>query len=306
MLNIKELSYSYNNKKILNSISFAIEKKSIIGILGKNGCGKTTLFNCIQGIRTDYQGSIRVLGYEAKERNSEMLSQIGVQLQSNTFFNKIKIHELFKFVAALYDKEISMDRITSLLSKVNMQEEYNSFISKLSGGQKQRVSLALSIMNNPSILFLDEPTVGLDVQSRLELWNAIKHIHNHGTTIVLTTHYMQEIENICNRVIVLNKGNLILDKQTDEILSNLKFKKKIYFDFVKNNINTQELKNKLEKIHKSEVKIIISDTIMYIQANKTEQIIGSLKEIYGEDYNIDITIQNVNLEDVFMDLTEEK
>lgn len=306
MLSIKELSYSYSGRRILNGISFTIEEKSIIGILGKNGSGKTTLFNCIQGIRTDYQGNIKVLGYEARERNRRMLSQIGVQLQSNTFFSKIKVHELFKFIAALYDKEISTKQINILLCKVNMQEEYHSFISKLSGGQKQRISLALSIMNDPVILFLDEPTVGLDVQSRMELWNAIKRIHEQGTTVVLTTHYMQEIENICDRVIILNKGNLVLDRKTDDILSGLEFKRKIYFDHVRNKINPHELKNKLLEIHGSDVKIIISDNCMYIQTNDTEHLMGSLRKLYGDDHGIDITIQSVNLEDVFVELTEEK
>jgi|GEM_PF-4088465 len=305
LLSVDNLEYSYNNKKILNGLSYSIDKPGVVGILGKNGSGKTTMFNCIQGIREDYMGSVKVFGYEAKDRKREMLADIGVQMQTNMFFKQLTVKELFKFIASLYERDIKDGEIMTLLDKVKMQGDVDSYISKLSGGQRQRVSLAMSIMNNPKLLFMDEPTVGLDVQSRMDLWQVIKDIKECGTTILLSTHYIQEVENICDRVIVIDSGSLILDKEVIDILHSIKLRKKIIFKREDLYDSITEITGKLKAEFGENVNIIITEDEVYIHTNDTAKIMSCINDISdnskANDY--DMSIQSINLEDVFMDLT---
>jgi len=180
-------------------------RKEIFGILGPNGAGKTTTLECIETLRAFEEGEILVNGIDVRTRPTEVKRIIGVQLQASSFFDKLTLRELLELFGELYDRRVDA---AALLTSVELTEKARSYVQTLSGGQKQRFSIAAALVNEPVVLFLDEPTTGLDPQARRHLWGVIKAIRERGTTIVLTTHYMDEAEFLCDRVAIMDAGKI--------------------------------------------------------------------------------------------------
>lgn len=299
VISVNDLSYSYGKKTILKNIDFSVSQGDVVVLVGKNGSGKTTILNCIQGIRTDYKGSCKVFGIESKSRNSDFLKRIGVQFQTNNFFNNIRVGELLKFIASLYEKNITSSEITDLLIKVHMDDYINNYISELSGGQKQRVSLAICLINNPEVIFLDEPTLGLDIQTRKELWTLIKNQKSQGQTIVLTTHYINEIKDICDRLIIIDEGRIIVNNRLVNIMEDFPYGKKI--SITPNHYNFEELLDSIPDV--KYIKMDNDELVIYTTNIST--ILDKLAEMSGVTVNNlkGFVISDTDLDDIFLLMT---
>ena len=207
---VTNLVKRYGDFVAVRGISFEVQKKEIFGILGPNGAGKTTTLECIETLRPYEEGTLLVGGIDVRSHPQDVKRIIGVQLQSSSFFDKLSLEELLDMFAGFYDREVDA---TKLLEEVELQEKRKAKVAELSGGQKQRFSIAVALVNEPLVLFLDEPTTGLDPQARRHLWGVIKKIRDEGTTVVITTHYMEEAEILCDRVAIMDEGKIIaLDK----------------------------------------------------------------------------------------------
>jgi ABC-2 type transport system ATP-binding protein len=206
ILVVKNLQKSYDNKKVVNGISFEVKKGEIFGILGPNGAGKTTTLEMIEALRPIDGGSATIAGIDVADNPYQIRSIIGVQPQSPAFQDKTKLSELIQLFAAAYGEKVN---VTEFLEDVDLLEKADSYIETLSGGQKQRFSIAAALVHNPKVFFMDEPTTGLDPQARRNLWDLVRHIREKGISVILTTHYMDEAEVLCDRVAVMDSGNIV-------------------------------------------------------------------------------------------------
>lgn len=206
ILIVKDLLKRYGDLVAVNGISFAVQRGEIFGILGPNGAGKTTTLEMIETLRAIDGGQVLLNGIDVKQKPQEVKRLIGVQLQSSSFFDQLNLTELLLLFGELYSRQVDA---LKLLEEVELQDKGTGQVPQLSGGQKQRFSIAAALVNDPIVLFLDEPTTGLDPQARRHLWGVIQKIRSEGKTIVLTTHYMDEAEELCDRVAIMDHGKII-------------------------------------------------------------------------------------------------
>lgn len=226
ILEVKNLKKSYDGKVAVDGISFVVEKGEIFGILGPNGAGKTTTLEMIETLREIDGGSATIDGIDVATRPYEIRSIIGVQPQTPGFQDKTKLTELIQLFAAAYGEKVNPKKF---LDEVNLGEKADSYVENLSGGQKQRFSIVAALVHNPKVFFLDEPTTGLDPQARRNLWKLIEEVRDRGISVILTTHYMDEAEVLCDRIAIMDNGKIIaLDTPQNLIKTLLKrgFKKK--------------------------------------------------------------------------------
>jgi ABC-2 type transport system ATP-binding protein len=206
IITVKNLVKKYGNFTAVNGISFEVFPGEIFGLLGPNGAGKSTTLEIIETLREKTSGEIWVNGLNIDTAPEAIKKIIGVQLQTAGFYPNLTLTELIELFVGLYQTEIDP---LSLLNKVNLADKANAKFKQLSGGQKQRFSIATTLINKPTIVFLDEPTTGLDPQARRNLWDLIKEIRDNGTTVIITTHYMDEAEVLCDRVAIIDSGEII-------------------------------------------------------------------------------------------------
>ncbi|HSW79101.1 MAG TPA: ABC transporter ATP-binding protein [Candidatus Babeliales bacterium] len=206
IVKVNNLQKSYSGKKVVKGISFEVKTGETFGILGPNGAGKTTTLEMIETLRPIDGGSVIVNGTDVSEDAQKIKYMIGVQTQSTAFMDKVKLTELLEQQAAAYGEKI---KPLELLKQVNLEDKANSYIENLSGGQKQRFSIAAALVHKPKVFFLDEPTTGLDPQARRRLWDLIKKVKSEGMTVILTTHYMEEAEMLCDRVAIMDEGVIV-------------------------------------------------------------------------------------------------
>jgi len=206
IITVKNLVKKYGNFTAVNGISFEVNPGEIFGLLGPNGAGKSTTLEIIETLREKTSGEIFVNGLSIDIAPEAIKKIIGVQLQTAGFYPNLTLTELIELFVGLYQTEIDP---LSLLNKVNLADKANAKFKQLSGGQKQRFSIATTLINKPTIVFLDEPTTGLDPQARRNLWDLIKEIRDNGTTVIITTHYMDEAEVLCDRVAIIDSGEII-------------------------------------------------------------------------------------------------
>lgn len=203
---VKNLVKKYGNFTAVHGISFEVFPGEIFGLLGPNGAGKSTTLEIIETLREKTSGEIWVNGLNIDTAPEAIKKIIGVQLQTAGFYPNLTLTELIELFVGLYQTEIDP---LSLLNKVNLADKANAKFKQLSGGQKQRFSIATTLINKPTIVFLDEPTTGLDPQARRNLWDLIKEVRDNGTTVIITTHYMDEAEVLCDRVAIIDSGEII-------------------------------------------------------------------------------------------------
>src|SRR6218665_1732814 len=206
VISVKNLVKSYGDFIAVKGISFEVYDGEIFGLLGPNGAGKSTTLEIMETLRPKTSGSIIVDGIDIDQHPEEIKKIIGVQLQTSGFYPSLNLLELIQLFSGLYNKEVDA---MELLKKVNLQDKAKNKTKELSGGQKQRFSIATTLINQPKIIFLDEPTTGLDPQARHNLWDLIREIRNNGTTVIITTHYMDEAEQLCNRIAIMDEGKII-------------------------------------------------------------------------------------------------
>jgi len=210
VIRIEGLRKRYGEVVAVDGVNLTVNRGEVFGILGPNGAGKTTTLETIEGLRKPDAGEIEVAGYDAVRESEDLKRIIGVQLQSTALFDYLTVRETLKLFADLYGADDSPARIRELLDVVSLTEKTTSRVENLSGGQQQRLSLALALVNDPKIVFLDEPTTGLDPQARRNLWGLVRHIRSEDKTVVLTTHYMEEAEELCDRVAIMDRGRLLI------------------------------------------------------------------------------------------------
>lgn len=218
IISVKDLHKKYGNFHAVKGISFDVMEGEIFGLLGPNGAGKSTTLEIIETLRTKTSGEVWVEGYNLDESPNDIKKVIGVQLQTSGYYPSLNLVELISLFAGLYNEEVDP---LALLDKVNLRDKAAAKFKELSGGQKQRFSIATTLINHPRVIFLDEPTTGLDPQARRNLWELIRQIRNQGTTVIITTHYMDEAEVLCERVAIIDSGKIIALNSPDKLIDDL-------------------------------------------------------------------------------------
>jgi len=302
-LKVEKLTKIYSKKSseeviALNNLNLEVQEGEIFGLLGPNGAGKTTFLNILAGTVIKNSGKVNVWGFYLDKNSRQVRSSIGIvpqEVNLDAFFSP---RHLLELQAGLYGIP-KKDRITdAILKLVSLEKQANSYARSLSGGMKRRLLIAKAMVHRPPILVLDEPTAGVDVELRKNLWNNVKELNKQGVTIILTTHLMYEAEEMCNRIAIINKGNLVKVDTTKNLLESIKTKKIIF---------------KVEKIKKinendlNEIKFLYTENNEVIatyerKKNKIDEIISKVKNVGMEIY--DISTEEGDLEDVFINLTK--
>ena len=302
-LKVEKLTKIYSSKsskevRALNNLNLEVKEGEIFGLLGPNGAGKTTFLNILAGTVIKNSGSVNVWGYDLDKDPRHVRSSIGIvpqEVNLDAFFSPRNLLELQAGLFGIPKK----DRITdTILRLVSLEKQANSYARSLSGGMKRRLLIAKAMVHRPPILVLDEPTAGVDVELRQNLWSNVKALNKKGVTIILTTHLMYEAQEMCNRIAILNKGNLIKLDTTDNLLNSIKTKKIIF---------------KVKKIDKNNLKDFDGIKFFYNSNNEItalyERKKNKIDEIISKVKNAGIEIEDIstdegNLEDVFVDLTK--
>ena len=218
IISVDNLVKNYGNFEAVKGISFEVYEGEIFGLLGPNGAGKSTTLEIIETLREKTSGKIFVNGFDLDKNPNEIKKIIGVQLQTSGFYPGLNLVELMELFAGLYNRKVNA---MELLEMVNLRDKAKSKVKELSGGQKQRFSIATTLINDPKIVFLDEPTTGLDPQARRNLWDLVKQIRSRGTTVIITTHYMDEAEYLCDRVAIIDSGKIVAMASPDKMIDDL-------------------------------------------------------------------------------------
>lgn len=206
VIEVEHLTKSFGDLTAVDDVSFEVELGEIFAMLGPNGAGKTTTLEVIEGLQAPTSGRTRVLGYDSHADAQAVKARIGVQLQASAYFDHLTLAEILDLFGSFYGQRVDVD---ALLDIVGLGEKRNELVKNLSGGQKQRFSIVASLVNDPEVVFLDEPTTGLDPQARRHMWETIREINRQGKTIVLTTHYMEEAQLLCDRVAIVDLGRIV-------------------------------------------------------------------------------------------------
>jgi ABC-2 type transport system ATP-binding protein len=214
VLQVRNLIKRYGDVEAVRGISFEVAEGEVFGLLGPNGAGKTSTIEILEGLRTPDGGDISVCGYDPRTHGEQLKHEIGAALQSTSLPDKIRVYEAIRLFASFYQRRRNVD---DLLKRFGLEEKRTAFYSQLSGGQKQRLALAIALVNDPKVLFLDEPTAGLDPQVRREIYDIIEELKRERKTIVLTTHYIEEAEKLCDRVAIVDHGKLIIEGTPREL-----------------------------------------------------------------------------------------
>ena len=302
-LKVEKLTKIYSKKsskeiKALNNLNLEVNEGEIFGLLGPNGAGKTTFLNILAGTVIKNSGNVNVWGYDLDRNPRQVRASIGIvpqEVNLDAFFSPKTLLELQAGLYGIPKKERITDTILKLVS---LEKQANSYSRNLSGGMKRRLLIAKAMVHRQPILVLDEPTAGVDVELRKNLWNNVKALNKQGVTIILTTHYLHEAQEMCNRIAIINKGNLIAFDTTNNLLDSIKTKKIIFKVKKTNTINPENL-NGIKFSYDSNNKITAS---YERKKHKIEQIINKVKDAGMEIY--DISTDEGNLEDVFIDLTK--
>lgn len=302
VIEIKNLTKEYKNLKAIDNISFSVKKGEILGLLGPNGSGKSTTINSILSL-LKYSGSIKIFNKEMTPNSYDIKKKIGVVFQEVAIFEELTVKENIDYFCGLYinDKKIRQQYVEDAIKLVNLDEFKTFYPKQLSGGLLRRLNIACGIAHKPEIIFLDEPTVAVDPQSRNSILENIKKLRENGATIIYTTHYMEEVENICDRIIILDKGKIIASGTCDELKKLTKIEEKI----------TIEIKNlesdKLDELKKDKniLELKYENKELFITykkgKNNLENLINYLKENkinYSSIYS-----ERPTLNDVFLELT---
>ena len=216
-IEVKDVYKSFKDVHAVRGISFAICPGEFVALLGPNGAGKTTMVEMMEGLKKSDSGEILLQGKNWQKNEKELRSIIGLSLQETRFSDKLTIFETLRLFASFF--QLGEKRANEIIELTGLESKRKSMVGTLSGGQRQRLALGVALLNTPQILFLDEPTTGLDPNSRLDLWNILKELKDRGeTTLILTTHYMEEAESLCDRIIIIDEGRIIKEGKLEELL----------------------------------------------------------------------------------------
>ena len=296
VIGVTNLVKTYGSVKAVNQISFEVAEGEVFGMLGPNGAGKTTTVEIMEGLRTADSGSATVLGMDVSKDTRAVKERIGVQSQSPALFPGLKVREIINFFRSLYKKSVPTSQIIELAA---LQESKDVLFRNLSGGQQQRLSVALAFVNDPEIIFLDEPTTGLDPQARRAMWEVIETFQRAGKTVVLTTHYMEEAQRLCDRIAIMDYGQIIaLDSPQRLIDSNIK---ESAIQFKMKDYPGDQVLTSLPDVSKV---VREGDDIIIYTGNIPSAISGLLGMASQRSTELsELSVRQATLEDVFLKLT---
>ena len=283
IVEVKNLKKYYKDVKAVDGISFDIEEGSIFALLGPNGAGKTTTVEILEGLRKRDSGEVKLFGETVDDIPKEMKKRIGVQLQKSAFFNYLTVGETLSLFRELYGRGYKVREISEI---VHLVDKEKSLVKNLSGGQLQRLALGVALINNPELIFLDEPTTGLDPQARRMVWGIIKDLKDKGKTIFLTTHYMEEAEYLADVVCIIDHGKIVEMGRPEEIIRRSGLKTVIEMETIEDFVVEGA-----EKLDANKYRLIVNDP---------ERV---LPEILKSGKVSNVMIRKPNLEDVFLKLT---
>ncbi len=304
VIEVTDLFKSYGDIKAVNGISFDVKEGEIFGMLGPNGAGKTTTVEIIEGLREPDSGSVTVLGLNALKNVRDVKERIGIQLQQPALFPALNVEEIVNFFRNLYKKSIPSSEVIDMVA---LEGSRKVLVKNLSGGQQQRLSLALAFVNDPEIMFLDEPTTGLDPQARRTMWEVIENLRMRGKTVFLTTHYMEEAETLCDRIAVMDNGEIIALGRPQQMIQEHFRERAIQFKMTDypseetlaglagvTSIATEKKGN--DNDDEEEI-VLYSDNITATIASLMDTAAGMNSDVY------DLFVRQASLEDVFLKLT---
>ena len=293
---LTSLNKSYGDLKAVDNLSFTAYRGEVFGLLGPNGAGKTTTLEMIEGLREPDSGEIIVNGCNAKTDLQKVKEIIGVQLQSTSLYNKIKVGEALALYGGYYKKRRSVDE---LLKLVSLEDKRNSYHKDLSGGQQQRLALALTLVNDPMVVFLDEPTTGLDPQARRNLWEIISKMRSDEKTVLLTTHYMEEAERLCDRIAIMDHGRIIAEGTPAELISKMSVDSCLEF----RNNGMFEL-SELEELPNVTKTLINGENVELFSRNPQQTLVNLVELSKSRNMEVnDLHVRRATLEDLFIELT---
>lgn len=303
VIEVKNLTKEYKTLKAIDDLSFEVREGEILGLLGPNGSGKSTTINCILSLLKFSKGSIQIFGKEMTPNSYDIKKELGVIFQEVAVFDELTVYENIDYFCGLYikDKNTRKQYIDEAIELVGLEEFRKFYPKQLSGGLLRRLNIACGIAHKPKLIFLDEPTVAVDPQSRNNILDGIKKLRDNGATIVYTTHYMEEVEILCDRIIILDKGKILAQGTSDELKELAKIEEKVTVE-----INHLE-DSMLEKIKKIEHidEVSYTGNTLVVTYNKGENNLGNLIEFFKKE-NLEyskIYSERPTLNDVFLELT---
>jgi len=290
-ITVDGLVMTYGSLRAVDDISFTVGPGEFFGLLGPNGAGKTTTLETVEGLRKATAGRVDIDGFYPWKRQPELQRRIGVQLQSSSFFERLTAREQLVTFAALYG--IGTDRADDLLEQVGLVDKADSPVEDLSGGQKQRLSIACALVHDPEVLFLDEPTAALDPQSRRNLWDFLQGLNGSGRTVVLTTHYMEEAETLCDRVAIIDHGRILELDTPDALIRSLDVPTRIRLDPEAITVDAARVLTGALDVHSTAGSVVI----------ETREPGPLLAELASRDALEGLAVSKGTLEDVFLSRT---
>ncbi|MBP6068928.1 MAG: ABC transporter ATP-binding protein [Anaerolineaceae bacterium] len=291
---VEGLHKTYGAVKAVDGVDLIVEEGEIFGMVGPNGAGKTTTIECIEGLRTPDSGKITVLGMDPQKQSSDLYELIGMQLQGSSLYPHIKVGEALELFSSFYSHPAPKDE---LLERLGLSEKENVYFSKLSGGQKQRLFICLALINKPQLVFFDELTTGLDPQARRATWDLVRGVREQGHTVFLTTHFMDEAENLCDRVAVMDHGKIVALGKPSDLIEQYAHETRIRLP--------QSLKEETDWLSaiRGVISVEIGEDFTLINFNN-ENIVELLQLLDQHGISLKgLHIQQSSLEDVFLSLT---
>lgn len=298
IIEVRNLSKSYDDVVAVDDLSFSVRPGEIFGLLGPNGAGKTTTLACIEGIMKPDDGTILVNGYDPVTAPSDVKRSLGVQLQSTSLLVELNVEEQIKLFMQLYGQTATIEKIEALLEQFALTEKRKARPDKLSGGQKQRLALALAMVSDDAvIIILDEPTAGLDPQARRNVWNMIRRLRQDGKTVIVTTHYMEEAEKLCDRVGIVDHGKLLMIDTPKQLIDHLQGRARVT---ITAELNIEEVQQQAGVYH-----AWLDEDEIHIQSDDVPATIAALHALASEKNTslAGLNVHEPNLEEVFLNLT---
>ncbi|SFG31744.1 ABC-2 type transport system ATP-binding protein [Halobacillus alkaliphilus] len=296
MIHVEKLVKKYGNMTAVNGVEFNVSAGEVFGLLGPNGAGKTTTIEMLVGLRKPDSGTATLSGFDIRNQIDKVKEVIGIQLQSTSLFELLTVQEIMQMYASFYPSHVS---ISELIDEMLLTEKKKDRIKGLSGGQKQRLAIALAIIHDPDIIFLDEPTTGLDPQARRTLWDIIEKLKDRGKTIVLSTHYMDEAHVLCDRIGIMDQGNLIALDTPSRLVKELQSDSAIEFTLPAEEDDTfiHQLQRVTQVTRRQEWYVVYTDDLQMT-------LIDLIQHSQEKNLNLqDLQTRTATLEDVFIHMT---
>jgi ABC-2 type transport system ATP-binding protein len=305
MIEVNGLTKKYQANTVVNGISFTVQLGEVFGLLGPNGAGKTTTIEMLEGLRKPDGGTAKIAGFDTQKQLNQVKSVIGVQLQSTSMFDLLTVREMMELYASFY---VHSEPVKPIIEEMALIDKWNARVKSLSGGQKQRLAIALALVNDPQVVFLDEPTTGLDPQARRVLWDIILRLKQRGKTVILSTHYMDEAHVLCDRICLMDQGQVIALDTPEQLVRSLSSESAVEFRLPEVEEMTEQQVSELCEIWNgltSVTKVEVRKQLFVLYTNDAQQTMIELLAICNEQRLRlqDLLTRTATLEDVFIQMT---